>query len=195
MEYISVTDTAKLIRKKLAATFPGIKFSVKCDKYSGGASIDIAWTDGPLDRQVQAAVAPFNGAGFDGMIDLQYYYRAWILPDGSVISAGTKGTAGSGGTVLDTSVPSPCEGAKLASFGANYIHTKRKFSVGMYTRATEKVCSQYGVPMPMIAISDYDGSPRLSRQVGAAEMGTYDDLATLIYRDLQKRTNYLKAVQ
>ena len=33
-EYISVTDTAKLIRLVLKESFPGVKFSVKSSKYA-----------------------------------------------------------------------------------------------------------------------------------------------------------------
>lgn len=69
-EYISPTDTAKLVRKTLAEKFPGVKFSVKTDKYSGGSSIDVRWTNGPTQSDVEAAARHFHGTDFDGMIDL-----------------------------------------------------------------------------------------------------------------------------
>jgi len=51
-EYIPVTDTAKLIRLVLKESFSSVKFSVKSSKYSGGASIDIHYTDGPAPELV-----------------------------------------------------------------------------------------------------------------------------------------------
>lgn len=39
-KYISVTETAKLIRQTLKENFKCIKFSVRSRNYAGGASID-----------------------------------------------------------------------------------------------------------------------------------------------------------
>jgi len=72
--YISCADTAKLIRPVLKENFPGIKFSVRSKTYSGGASIDISWTDGPTTKQVDEVAGRFAGATFDGMIDLKSYH-------------------------------------------------------------------------------------------------------------------------
>ncbi len=71
--YISVTDTAKILRKELAKAFPGVVFSVVSKSYSGGASINIGWTDGPTTEMVDAVTKKFEGATFDGMIDLKSY--------------------------------------------------------------------------------------------------------------------------
>jgi hypothetical protein len=49
-QYLSCAETAKLVRKVLKTAFQGVKFSVRSDTYSGGASIDIRWTDGPNPR-------------------------------------------------------------------------------------------------------------------------------------------------
>lgn len=75
-KYISCTDTAKLVRKALKQSFKGIKFSVRSKTYSGGASIDISWTDGPTTKQVDEVAGQFAGATFDGMIDLKSYHRS-----------------------------------------------------------------------------------------------------------------------
>lgn len=69
--YISVADTAKLVRAVLKENCPAIKFSVRSKSYSGGASIDISWTDGPTEADVNALVGRFEGSTFDGMIDLK----------------------------------------------------------------------------------------------------------------------------
>jgi hypothetical protein len=68
-KYLSCAETAKLVRKALGESFPGVKFSVRSSVYSGGASIDVAWVDGPNAKQVEAVAGVFKGAYFDGMID------------------------------------------------------------------------------------------------------------------------------
>lgn len=70
-KYISCADTAKLIRQALKESFPGIKFGVTSKTYSGGASINVRWTDGPNKAQVEAVAGVFSGAYFDGSIDLK----------------------------------------------------------------------------------------------------------------------------
>lgn len=72
-QYISVTDTAKLLREALKKAFPAVKFSVRSDKYAGGASIDVYWTDGPTAEEVEAIAKQYEGADFDGMQDLKTY--------------------------------------------------------------------------------------------------------------------------
>lgn len=75
-KYISAPDTAKIIRRILKESFPGIKFSVRSKVYSGGASINVNWTDGPTREQVGMLVGKFEGATFDGMTDYKdYVYR------------------------------------------------------------------------------------------------------------------------
>jgi len=83
-EYVSVADTAKLVRQALKREFPGEKFSVRSNRYSGGASIDVGWTDGPQAGEVDKAVQPYSGAGFDSMQDMKTSHASWLYPDGSV---------------------------------------------------------------------------------------------------------------
>lgn len=71
---ISVAETAKIVRAALKEAFPKIKFSVRSKSYSGGASITVSWTDGPTAKDVDAVVSKFQGASFDGMIDLKSYH-------------------------------------------------------------------------------------------------------------------------
>jgi hypothetical protein len=71
--YVSTTDTAKLIRADLKATFPAIKFSVRSNSYANGSSIDVRWTDGPTGETVNAAIRKYEGASFDGMTDMKSY--------------------------------------------------------------------------------------------------------------------------
>lgn len=69
----STTETAALIRLRLKEVFPGVKFGVRSKKYSGGSSIRVSWVDGPTTKDVDAVVEFFEGAVFDGMIDLKSY--------------------------------------------------------------------------------------------------------------------------
>jgi Large polyvalent protein associated domain 29 len=76
--YISVTETAKIIRAELKQNFPGIKFSVKSSSYAGGASIGVRWTDGPSNTAVEKVVKVFEGSTFDGSIDLRSYHSSTL---------------------------------------------------------------------------------------------------------------------
>jgi hypothetical protein len=42
-EYITAAETARLVRAKLARTFPSVRFSVRTKTYSGGASINVSY--------------------------------------------------------------------------------------------------------------------------------------------------------
>ena len=68
-QYLSCAETAKLVRAALKESFPGVKFSVKSSVYAGGASINVAYTDGPSASQVEGIAKAFQGAYFDGMTD------------------------------------------------------------------------------------------------------------------------------
>ena len=57
------------IRKELKQIFPGIKFSVTSDSFSGGNSIRIGWTDGPLTDEVEKVVDKYEWGTFDSMTD------------------------------------------------------------------------------------------------------------------------------
>ncbi len=75
-KYISVADTAKIVRVALKESFTGIKFSVRSKSYSGGASITISWIDGPTAKEVEYVTKKYQGASFDGMIDLKSYHTS-----------------------------------------------------------------------------------------------------------------------
>lgn len=84
--YISTADTAKLIRQALKEAFPGVKFSVRSDTYSGGSSIRVRWTDGPNDAQVSDIAQTFCGGYFDGSID--YKGSIYHMIDGELVHFG-----------------------------------------------------------------------------------------------------------
>jgi hypothetical protein len=84
--YISVTETAAMIRKALKEAFPGIKFGVRSSKYAGGATISVRWTDGPNAAQVDSVVTIFQGSYFDGSQD--YKGSRFAMIDGRRVSFG-----------------------------------------------------------------------------------------------------------
>jgi len=68
------------IKKELAHTFPGQKFSVKSRSYSGGNSIDVSWDDGPTKVEVEVIVSKYEEGHFNGMEDI-YEYSDSPFPD------------------------------------------------------------------------------------------------------------------
>lgn len=71
---------AKNIRKELKAAFPGVKFSVVSEKYSGGNSINVRYEDGPALAEVEAIADKYSEGNFDGMTDC-YNYEASYWTD------------------------------------------------------------------------------------------------------------------
>ncbi len=124
--YLSCAETAKLVRAALHKEFPGIKFYVRSSTYSGGASIDVAWSFGPTSKQVDAILNQYESADFDGMIDLETHKSHWLLLDGSTIVADAEGTQGSMGVIPGEHNPPPA-GAVPVSFGAHYVQSQRRF--------------------------------------------------------------------
>jgi hypothetical protein len=84
--YMSCAETAKLVRQALKESFPGVKFGVTSKTYSGGASINVEWSDGPNGAQVEAVTGQFEGAYFDGGIDYKGYKNHSL--DGKPVSFG-----------------------------------------------------------------------------------------------------------
>lgn len=79
--YLTCTETAKLVRQALKAAWPGVKFSVRSNRYAGGASIDVKWTDGPTEYAVKRVTGLYCGATFDGMQDLKEYHQSLLADE------------------------------------------------------------------------------------------------------------------
>ena len=58
------------IRGELKRAFPGIKFRVRSDSFSMGDSVDISWSMGPTDKEVQAITGKYQCGHFNGMEDI-----------------------------------------------------------------------------------------------------------------------------
>jgi TusA-related sulfurtransferase len=72
----STTEVAQIIREELKKKYPTTKFSVRSQKYSGGSSINIYWTDGASTSDVESFVRQFEGCQFDGGQDLKTYHTS-----------------------------------------------------------------------------------------------------------------------
>ena len=83
--YLTVTDTAKLLRQVLKAEWPDTRFSVKSSKYAGGASIRVGWVDGPTEWDVSQVTDLYRGAEFDGMTDCKTPVRSLAVVDGEPV--------------------------------------------------------------------------------------------------------------
>lgn len=75
----SLVAAAKNIRIELARAFPGIKFSVRSERFSMGDAIRVSWTDGPTTAQVEEITSWYTAGDFDGMTDCYNYRKdhAW----------------------------------------------------------------------------------------------------------------------
>ena len=165
-EYLSCADTAKLIRSALKRSFPSTKFSVKSHVYSGGASINIAWLDGPTDKIVATVTGPFAGGRFDSSIDMATTHDSWLLPDGTACVASDPGTTGSMGSRSPIREWMPVPGCRLVSFGSKYVFTDRSLSPAFAERVLAKVRDKWGT---------VDLSVHVSRDGTACLTGNYDD--------------------
>jgi hypothetical protein len=142
--YLSVVDTAKLLRVALKKAFPGVKFSVRSSSYSGGASIRVAWKDGPLEKAVERVAKGYEGANFDGMIDMKNYKSHWLLPDGSVASVShDPGTVGSAGMIPPEDNPKPHPDAEAVHFGADFVFCERGRSEALEAAAVAWLKKNY----------------------------------------------------
>lgn len=126
--YISVTETAKLVREALKKAFPRVKFSVRSKSYSGGASIDVYWTDGPRTCEVKRITQRFNGADFDGMQDLKTNRQTLVSqPDGTV---------------------------KQVQYGADWVFCHREYSPARRAKLEAEIAAVAGEPFESDRVMD-----------------------------------------
>ena len=129
VQHVSCPDTAKLVRKALQNNFPETKFSVISRRYAGGASIDVRWTDGPTTEDVDPVIHQYQGAEFDGMIDLKFHRTHWLRDDGSVLVHHDPGTESNRGSFPGTDnrrlAPAMPPDARTVQFAADFITSQR----------------------------------------------------------------------
>lgn len=155
--YLSCAETAKLVRTALKEAFPSMKFSVRSDNYSGGASMRVAWTDGPTEEEVNHITRQYKGADFDGMIDLKTYNKHWMLPDGTVQLAHVEDTSSARGTITGVKYAKPHPQARLVHMGADFIFCNRAYSPEFIKPIAERESALWGFPCPEVKRSDYSG--------------------------------------
>lgn len=66
-------QTAAEIKRVLMTLWPGTKWSVTSENYSGGGAIRASWIDGPTEKQVRGVMDVFQDTHFDGMDDSTHH--------------------------------------------------------------------------------------------------------------------------
>ena len=155
MTYLTCAETAKLLRKALKKSFPGVKFSVRSDRNS----IRIEYLDGPAKSEVTKLANGYEGAGFDGMIDLKYYNNHAVNEDGDVILVSSNGTENSGGSVPEMEEAELPEGYDKVSLGSHYVTVNKNYSVELAKEAAKEASEYYGFDLALVEVkeSEYDG--------------------------------------
>ncbi|HET6494549.1 MAG TPA: LPD29 domain-containing protein [Thermoleophilia bacterium] len=187
-EYFTCAETARLVRKALKRDFPGVRFTVHSKTYAGGASVDVKWTDGPTTAEVKPLLDSFEGAGFDGMIDLKFYIQHYVR-DGEILGTRSAGTVGNAG-VYPAWDDGPFEGAELVHLGADFIFGERDYSPAFLERMIDETCDYWGIAdKPAVTVSKYGGSAYIGQSDAAlaipANAGGRDNVAQLVRRHAQ----------
>lgn len=79
--YSTAALGSKNLKRELSAAFPGVKFSVRSDTFSGGDSIDVSWELGPTKKQVEAISGKYQEGHFNGMEDIYEYSHGNQWPE------------------------------------------------------------------------------------------------------------------
>lgn len=69
--WLRTGEVSRNLRAMLKVEFPGVKFSVSSNSYSGGDSARVKYVDGPAYGKVNRVVGKFGTKNFDGMQDLE----------------------------------------------------------------------------------------------------------------------------
>lgn len=69
----SGAKTSKRMKQELQEKFPGIKFSVRYESYTGGDNLNVKWNLGPTSDQVDNIIKKYQHGYFDGMTDSYEY--------------------------------------------------------------------------------------------------------------------------
>lgn len=157
-EIIDAADVAKLIRKALKANFPETKFSVRTDRYAGGASIDVRYTDGPALEDVKRVAHRYQGADFDGMRDLKTYETTILADeDGNV---------------------------REVQMGADFVNVKRSYSIDALRTAAEKTAEKWGVDAPDVSPPTEHMGARLTGPAARERIHGSREFRTVVHTEL-----------
>jgi hypothetical protein len=142
-------QTAKRVRQALKAKYPGVKFSVRSSTYSGGASIDVSYTDGPAQHGVYVFLQQFAGCDFDGMTDMKTYRD-------DVLFANPDGTY------------------SLINSGANFVHPQRRISQAWREEIAAEIARVTGQPCDLANWGDIGPDGNVIKWNGAGWDSRYD---------------------
>lgn len=175
--YIDTAEVAKLVRKQLKRAFPALParfWSVRIDRYSGGSSISINWTDGPTEAEVQKVTHSFGSARFEGMSDCSYSADQWYCDKHGVRTSHTYG----GDSFCQTGIEASrcCAKAELVHMGSGYIHETRNLSDDFKAELEAEVRREAGMDT-----SVRDGNEMLPER-SAFWYGDYSRVCEGIYR-------------
>lgn len=143
---IDTAEVAKLMRKQLKKAFPALParfFSVRIDRYAGGSSVDVSWTDGPTVAEVEKVTHAFGSARFEGMSDCSYQADQWYCPKHGCRTSHTYG----GDKFCQTGIENSrcCAQAELVTMLAGYIHENRSLSPEFEARLEAEVRREAGM--------------------------------------------------
>jgi hypothetical protein len=179
--WLTTKDVATLVRDRLRREFPGIKFSVRSKRYTGGSSVSAYWTDGPLEADVRPILNEYSFSDFDGMIDMASGIDNWLLVDGSMTVAKRQGTTGSAGCIPSDATDCPEPGAVLVKGGADHVFGQRELSEERKVSLAAEVIGKYmgeEVCVPMGERGDID----YQFKVTTSSHGDFEYLGQAIHR-------------
>lgn len=170
--WIPTTDVAKLVRKYLKATHPGVKFSVRSDKYSGGSSVRVTapytWTR-QQERDLYLTLTTWGSSGFDGMTDSSYGKAHYLCPEHWVTLSYVGGHWGAEERVEDPC----CANAEPVHMGTSYVQVQRDW------QRPDGITRADGARRGDVIIFD-DGR---TKTVRTTDDGGYHDMVRLFYID------------
>jgi hypothetical protein len=153
----SCAETAVRVRRALKERFPTVRFSVRSRAYSGGTSIDVAWTDGPTRALVDSVIGRYASACYDPMEDVHAFREPWLEENGRRII-----------------------------FGAHYVDTHRSLSAGFRQRILDELARRYELP-PLQARPNGEPAASTRADLDAWWRMFNVDAGTVVYRFAENR--------
>ena len=143
-DYIDSADCAKMIRADLKRRFPGVKFSVRTDRYAGGSSVRVSWQDGPTVREVERIAKRREGADFNGMTDCKTYRTDLVSDEDGAV--------------------------REVHYGADFVFCTREFSAPFEVKAEAWLRDRLGADR-LSLVADYDRPTMVRRVCHAMDAG------------------------
>lgn len=169
--WIDTAEAAKRIRQDLKQAFPGLTFSVRIQRYSGGSHVTVSWEDGPTVKEVEAITGRYAGQWFDGMDDSTHYIDHYLYADGRIELAPEKARY----------LPVPAA-AELVSFGCSSVHTSHDYSPTVLYVASLAVARERGVELTPKELADLAAGKWIDRMLD----GGNDYFASAVRRWLER---------